>query len=328
MGTMHRITETGPSPRGRGNHILGFSTGGNQGAIPAWAGKPLIGNGSGSKATGHPRVGGETPISKTLSRAVAGPSPRGRGNRGIMASPSRGIGAIPAWAGKPGGRNVFPPQAPGHPRVGGETEGYKKTAKQMRGPSPRGRGNPKTATRSVARGGAIPAWAGKPFMVGGKTPEGGGHPRVGGETLSRLVHAHFHDGPSPRGRGNPGVVAAVAGRRGAIPAWAGKPSAAAASSPRLQGHPRVGGETNFRVMFPPSPSGPSPRGRGNLTLRLFRKVSGGAIPAWAGKPGMWSRYQPSVRGHPRVGGETMPAPSPWLARMGPSPRGRGNHPHD
>ena len=72
-----------------------------QRAIPAWAGKPCATFTSAAATAGHPRVGGETDAEALLLNAVAGPSPRGRGNReSIPAKYGKG-GAIPAWAGKP-----------------------------------------------------------------------------------------------------------------------------------------------------------------------------------------------------------------------------------
>ena len=70
--------------------------------------------------------------------------------------------SIPAWAGKPPGRNVDTISKEVHPRVGGETAGSDTSSPPMDGPSPRGRGNPRVDSRVGSRGGSIPAWAGKP----------------------------------------------------------------------------------------------------------------------------------------------------------------------
>ena len=52
----------------------------------------------------------------------------------------------------------------------------------------------------------------------------------------------------------------------------------------------------------------------------------GSIPAWAGKP--WSSRPASTPTtvHPRVGGETRMTVGAERLILGPSPRGRGNHP--
>ena len=111
-------------------------------------------------------------------------------------------------------------------------------------------------------------------------------------------------------------------------------------------HPRVGGETSERWPATGTPSGPSPRGRGNLDRVLQEPLQARSIPAWAGKPGQqlgaqlfqrlgsipaWAgKPAYSTRGcaaggvHPRVGGETVPTTRLGKKGIGPSPRGRGN----
>ena len=91
---------------------------------------------------------------------------------------------------------------------------------------------------------------------------------------------------------------------GAIPAWAGEPSAEAVTVFGLGGHPRVGGGTVRMLPHISARLGPSPRGRGNPIADHDFLGDIGAIPAWAGEP-MASVRSASVR-------------------SGPSPRGRGN----
>ena len=89
-------------------------------------------------------------------------------------------------------------------------------------------------------------------------------------------------------------------------------------------HPRVGGGTildgSDRLCY----AGPSPRGRGNLTLETAAAEVTGSIPAWAGEPS--KAPAPSSRSgvHPRVGGGTWRASWKASRDSGPSPRGRGN----
>ncbi len=117
-----RKMQKGPSPRGRGNRMIGCASFGCVGAIPAWAGKPVRANARGLKSPGHPRVGGETHAAGGVWRGGGGPSPRGRGNRGRSARLGGRCRAIPAWAGKPPARRFARSLQRGHPRVGGETD--------------------------------------------------------------------------------------------------------------------------------------------------------------------------------------------------------------
>jgi len=170
-------------------------------------------------------VGGETPATVASTDVDSGLSPRGRGN-----PPAPGLGpalrrSIPVWAGKPRrgrgrcqGRGVYP-------RVGGETSGMRESWSWIRGLSPRGRGNPAKATGRGRMRRSIPAWAGKPLIVGVHARRIGVYPRVGGETFSGIPKADIFRGLSPRGRGNLPAVWPWRASEGSIPAWAGKPTA-------------------------------------------------------------------------------------------------------
>ena len=70
----------GPSPRGRGNHLIGGYQASHRRSIPAWAGKPLSAAFASASTAVHPRVGGETDRSTVATALTRGPSPRGRGN--------------------------------------------------------------------------------------------------------------------------------------------------------------------------------------------------------------------------------------------------------
>ena len=73
-------TTQGPSPRGRGNLIVDKPHEHGVGAIPAWAGEPLILSCKAKVSRGHARVGGGTALPVRQVPMVGGPSPRGRGN--------------------------------------------------------------------------------------------------------------------------------------------------------------------------------------------------------------------------------------------------------
>ena len=190
----------GPSPRGRGN--LGKLRNENVEirSIPAWAGKPSEASRGDIRKEVHPRVGGETSNRQDTPLIARGPSPRGRGN---LIRHSRELclaGSIPAWAAH-AARKVsqnadrfltHPGSSEGLYRRrrqtgrgcgGGETITGRTPPRVIEGPSPRGRGNPKSARAVASRVWSIPAWAGKPE----EDYDGDGvievHPRVGGETV-------------------------------------------------------------------------------------------------------------------------------------------------
>ena len=253
-----------------------------------------------------------------------GPSPRGRGNRARRKVLLLDEGSIPAWAGKPYLDRIERDAGVVHPRVGGETPGWRPAIPARRGPSPRGRGNRVQDNPQHADGGSIPAWAGKPWTSGALPASSAVHPRVGGETGHTEDGIPVHAGPSPRGRGNPSPPRHPVNATRSIPAWAGKPEQEAQQQERMRVHPRVGGETQKVDVDAWVHTGPSPRGRGNLFSATRVPGPGRSIPAWAGKPAPSRRTCRSSRVHPRVGGETVLDTVAERLVGGPSPRGRGN----
>ena len=89
-------------------------------------------------------------------------------------------------------------------------------------------------------------------------------------------------------------------------------------------HPRVCGETATTPKEWSRSKGPSPRVRGNRRRVLVECPQGGSIPACAGKPEGIKGQRPGSQVHPRVCGETAWPAASNPARMGPSPRVRGN----
>ena len=178
----HTEAAAGPSPRGRGNPATLHGPNGLDGSIPAWAGKPLRVEAALSMRGVHPRVGGETPKWPNVRSRVAGPSPRGRGNRAAATARRYARRSIPAWAGKPRASSPADGQPWVHPRVGGETLECPNERVVVGGPSPRGRGNHPYEVAIGSDPGSIPAWAGKPKPPGERPSRYAVHPRVGGET--------------------------------------------------------------------------------------------------------------------------------------------------
>ena len=120
-GEQWSSSQTGPSPRGRGNREHRAKLRLADGSIPAWAGKPPAAQVASTRREVHPRVGGETSAGSGMPSCIKGPSPRGRGNHECTGGRSGAQRSIPAWAGKPRSRCRCPYRQGVHPRVGGET---------------------------------------------------------------------------------------------------------------------------------------------------------------------------------------------------------------
>ena len=132
---------TGLSPRVRGNLFERIPTLLQHGSIPACAGEPLA-HFLPPKARGvYPRVCGGTFIACNRPADMGGLSPRVRGNPMTLSATTRSPGSIPACAGEPG------PSADGqtvdrvYPRVCGGTVRGLSVKLEVKGLSPRVRGN-------------------------------------------------------------------------------------------------------------------------------------------------------------------------------------------
>ena len=193
----------------------------------------------------------------------------------------------------------------------------------LQGPSPRGRGKPRT--RATARGerGTIPAWAGETRRRPSAPRRAGDHPRVGGGNLISRTCVADTRGPSPRGRGKHDRQRLAGGGTGTIPAWAGETRRRHRHHPAPRDHPRVGGGNALAELTHLTRTGPSPRGRGKRQLAGDVARPKGTIPAWAGETPGDHRFFGEVRDHPRVGGGNRSRAAPKPSRTGPSPRGRG-----
>ncbi len=174
-------------------------------------------------AKDHPRVGGGTQSRRRYRHCFPGPSPRGRGNPKAQNDLWLYIGTIPAWAGEPCSPQAASIGLGDHPRVGGGTDLARNSDGSVKGPSPRGRGNPNRLNGCSAGAGTIPAWAGEPNTLLSQFIGLRDHPRVGGGTANHRMGHQLAKGPSPRGRGNLCNFIGHELLDGTIPAWAGEP---------------------------------------------------------------------------------------------------------
>ena len=193
---------TGLSPRVRGNRLLRGAPTKSRGSIPASAGKPQIARRLSSGPGVYPRECGETVQTRLTGAALAGLSPRVRGNRTSHCQHNAKLGSIPASAGKPRAIPAIASIAGVYPRECGETDFSHTAATAATGLSPRVRGNPTATPRPSTRRGSIPASAGKPAMRRNGSLMPGVYPRECGETREVAPMTRNDWGLSPRVRGN------------------------------------------------------------------------------------------------------------------------------
>ena len=154
--------ERGLSPRSRGN-LSGSRTDLElQGTIPALAGKPCWTRPAATPKKDYPRARGETEPRVLGFRDAEGLSPRSRGNHRPVSGRGRGLGTIPALAGKPKATHLSSPCKRDYPRARGETVTASPISRSVSGLSPRSRGNRHCCQRHKVENGTIPALAGKP----------------------------------------------------------------------------------------------------------------------------------------------------------------------
>ena len=196
--------------------------------------------------------------------AIAGLSPRLRGNRSI--SPIFGYSerSIPAPAGEPAQKPFHHRPAQVYPRACGGTASVGLGALASGGLSPRLRGNRIGGPRRAGIWGSIPAPAGEPGGITEGRRTVGVYPRACGGTSGSALQFQAVSGQSPRLRGNPAGLQDQAQRRRSIPAPAGEPYWRTKPIDNCPVYPRACGGTEFWIRTTAMHVGLSPRLRGNL----------------------------------------------------------------
>ena len=332
-------TDSGLSPRVRGNRGCHHPVGVSGGSIPACAGEPSVSGLVTRRGGVYPRVCGGTRLDGTFINPAYGLSPRVRGNQKRQNPVEFGARSIPACAGEPG--PLWPTRTTGwvYPRVCGGTGAPINPTYPAGGLSPRVRGNHRPRRRVWQSNRSIPACAGEPSGGANSNPGGEVYPRVCGGTQAGLRRPSPPEGLSPRVRGNPPHPVPARPVPRSIPACAGEPMESAVGLSVLRVYPRVcGGTLDFAQ--PGSPiDGLSPRVRGNLRTPTRSPGMWGSIPACAGEPhtaevtwetkgaGEPSTYERKHRRagvYPRVCGGTQRRTAASAVCGGLSPRVRGN----
>ena len=213
-----RGTLWGLSPRARGNHTRSASPVRLSGSIPACTGEPAVRDMGVPRPKVYPRVHGGTSGRRSRRTSARGLSPRARGNRPVVFSPTFRLGSIPACTGEP--FRSWRARCPGrvYPRVHG--------------------GNPAGLPRRCSHAGSIPACTGEPWSRSVARSAGEVYPRVHGGTAGLRVREIAQRGLSPRARGNPDG------------AWSSRPCSSSGLSPACTGEPQRPGPTSL-ITCPP-----------------------------------------------------------------------------
>ena len=327
-GTTIETTEagwaTGLSPRVRGNQHPAPAAVPDRGSIPASAGEPGVRALMSAKAGVYPRECGGTDGRRQCAAAVAGLSPRVRGNH--AEGPEDGIaqGSIPASAGEPCGCVCVTCVHVVYPRECGGTQYCAAFVPGKPGLSPRVRGNLRRPQRRPCEGGSIPASAGEPGSQSFESHLLEVYPRECGGTASQSAASSSREGLSPRVRGNRIAFGADDLCKGSIPASAGEPAATCGADRSSTVYPRECGGTPMWRTGTAAIRGLSPRVRGNPESETQPIDCFGSIPASAGEP-QGERMSAQGEGvYPRECGGTASRSVLTTSARGLSPRVRGN----
>ena len=172
----------------------------------------------------HPRSRGENRGLGVGESRGYGSSPLTRGKRHVALISSLACGLIPAHAGKTMRSRCLHRGSGAHPRSRGENARSENQGDAPDGSSPLTRGKPDTRARHYGTQRLIPAHAGKTCKLSGRDTHHTAHPRSRGENGTRHNQRAVHAGSSPLTRGKRSGRHDAAGRRGLIPAHAGKTS--------------------------------------------------------------------------------------------------------
>ena len=158
----------------------------------------------------------------TATTSPGGSSPLTRGKRDLQLRHEAVPGLIPAHTGKTDRRDRRPVGEGAHPRSRGENQEDRSCLLIVMGSSPLTRGKPSYAPWRPSAQRLIPAHAGKTFSGGAGSKGSGAHPRSRGENQEFNQAILDLGGSSPLTRGKLFRRGKRAGRRGLIPAHAGK----------------------------------------------------------------------------------------------------------
>ncbi len=157
----------GPSPRGWGELDRARAQGELLRTIPTWVGRTILFSWLWFSVSDHPHVGGENVNIFRFREPVAGPSPRGWGERFESVIHYGGSRTIPTWVGRTTPATMWREMRADHPHVGGENMRCQSGRPSSSGPSPRGWGERCGCEPERLPGRTIPTWVGRTWNYKG-----------------------------------------------------------------------------------------------------------------------------------------------------------------
>ena len=296
-----------------------------RGLIPAHAGKTVATARLRRSSRAHPRSRGENDPPTASIADRMGSSPLTRGKHVDVLPGTYRLGLIPAHAGKTHAPGVRAAAYRAHPRSRGENSAHQQDTARETGSSPLTRGKRNDRARKGARGGLIPAHAGKTPCSGRRPGMLRAHPRSRGENSWTLVSTRAITGSSPLTRGKPAQHLVAQLLEGLIPAHAGKTAPAVTSWSPATAHPRSRGENMCSSQATWRRVGSSPLTRGKPVRAGISPNKLGLIPAHAGKTPSAAAQRGTARAHPRSRGENRLVMRELWESEGSSPLTRGKH---
>ena len=193
----------------------------------------------------------------------------------------------------------------------------------IEGSSPLTRG--KLAVKSYGWDGTglIPAHAGKTWRSRRAWARRWAHPRSRGENFAPAFCRATNGGSSPLTRGKRALATDRRGRRGLIPAHAGKTQQTERGCAGSRAHPRSRGENPADSVYLSKLLGSSPLTRGKPRRRISDASVPWLIPAHAGKTSCLATRLAATWAHPRSRGENIPRDPMVIHLLGSSPLTRG-----
>ena len=293
----------GSSPLTRGKRVPRARFGSQVGLIPAHAGKTGPPGTLTCRPRAHPRSRGENNALLLNLHQDPGSSPLTRGKRGYRDDRGAHPRLIPAHAGKTAGPRREPRIDWAHPRSRGENEDVHGFEASRTGSSPLTRGKRQILRDRIEPHRLIPAHAGKTRDGVLRSMSIGAHPRSRGENYRLASSVRTSRGSSPLTRGKHLFTLHTERPERLIPAHAGKTDPLTASPSRLTAHPRSRGENHEALESAWKEYGSSPLTRGKPSFDTRFVVSGGLIPAHAGKTRLPHATPGLLAAHPRSRGE-------------------------
>ena len=235
-------SQSGSSPRVRGEASKNEEKACLQGIIPAGAGRSGTVAPAVEPLRDHPRGCGEKAKAAYEMGLEKGSSPRVRGEAEVTPDVAWRFGIIPAGAGRSPLSSPLAGAFWDHPRGCGEKLFHAPPKCAPPGSSPRVRGEAHVRHHGAIGVGIIPAGAGRSLWASCGILSLGDHPRGCGEKIVQRGAFSRFQGSSPRVRGEAINRAAASSLSGIIPAGAGRSGNANSTALKSWDHPRGCGE--------------------------------------------------------------------------------------